>query len=83
MIMTLMACSSTSAGPLDHREPAIEVKPMSELCVTRGAIEQAAITQPTVRAFAPAASGDAAQLSFTFKGDAQTARALANGQERR
>lgn len=82
-MLAVMACSSTSAGPLEHREPAIEVRPMAELCVTRGAIEQAAITQPTVRAFAPNASGDAAQLSFTFKGDAQTARALANGQERR
>src|SRR6185312_5066309 len=72
-----------SAGPLEHRDPSIEVKPVGELCVTRGAIAKAAITEPTVRAVATNAAGDAAQLSFTFKGDAQTSRALANGQDRR
>ena len=82
-IIALMACGSTSAGPLEHRDPSIEVKPVGELCVTRGVIDKAAITEPTVRAFAPSAAGDAAQLSFTFKGDAQSSRALANGQERR
>ena len=82
-MLAMMACSATSAGPLEHREPSIAVKPVSELCVTRGAIDQAAITQPTVRAFAPSAAGDAAQLAFTFKGDAAESRALANGQDRR
>jgi hypothetical protein len=82
-LVTLTACSATSAGPLEHRDPTIDVKPVGELCVTRGAIDQAAITQPTVRAFAPSAAGDAAQLAFTLKGDARTARALANGQDRR
>ncbi|MEO6772928.1 MAG: hypothetical protein ABI467_07880 [Kofleriaceae bacterium] len=77
------ACSSTSAGPLEHRDPSIAIAPAGELCVTRGAIEQAAITEPTVRAFAPTSAGDAAQLAFTFRGDAPTARALANGQDRR
>jgi hypothetical protein len=82
-MLSLMACSATSAGPLEHRDPAIDVKPVGELCVTRGAIAKAAITEPTVRAVAPSAAGDAAQLAFTFKGDAQTSRALANGQDRR
>ena len=65
-MLVLMACSATSAGPLEHRDPAIEVKPVGELCVTRGAIDKAAIKEPTVRAFAPSAAGDAAQLAFTF-----------------
>jgi hypothetical protein len=82
-MLTIMACSATSAGPLEHRDPSIEVKPVGELCVTRGAIDKAAITQPTVRAVAPAAAGDAAQLTFTFKGHAAESRALANGQDRR
>lgn len=82
-IMTLMACGSSSAGPLEHREPAIAVKAVNDLCVTRGAIAEHAIAEPTVRAFAPDAAGDAAELAFTFRGDAATSRALANGQDRR
>jgi hypothetical protein len=77
-----MACGSTSAAPLD-KAPTIDVRPVADLCVTRGEIAASAITQPTVRAFAPSAGGDAAELAFTFGGDADTSRALANGQARR
>jgi len=76
-MLAVMACSTASAAPT------IAVTPVKDLCVTRGAIADHAIKEPTVRAFAPAAGGDAAQLSFTFKGDAATSRALANGQDRR
>jgi len=82
-MLALVACGSSSAGPLDKREPAVAVVPVTDLCVTRGAIADRAIAEPTVRAFAPNAAGDAAQLAFTFKGDAATSRALANGQDRR
>jgi hypothetical protein len=82
-MLTLMACGTTSAAPLEHREPAIAVAPVADLCVTRGAIAERAITEPTVRAFAPNAGGDAAELRFTFGGTAATSRALANGQDRR
>jgi hypothetical protein len=82
-MLALMACGSSSAGPLEQREPAIALKPIADLCVTRGAILDRAIAEPTVRAFAPNAAGDAAELAFTFKGDAATARALANGSDRR
>ena len=77
VMLAVMACSTASAAPT------IAVTPVKDLCVTRGAIADHAIKEPTVRAFAPAAGGDAAQLSFTFKGDAATSRALANGQDRR
>jgi hypothetical protein len=83
-VMMTTACGSTStAGPIAERAPAIDVHPVADLCVTRGEIAERSITQPTVRAFAPTAGGDAAQLTFTFGGDADTSRALANGQARR
>ena len=74
-MLMAMACSTANAS--------IAIAPVEELCVTRGAITDRAITEPTVRAFAPAAGGDAAQLAFTFQGDAATTRALANGHDRR
>jgi hypothetical protein len=81
LMLATMACSTTTAGP--ERGPSIAVWPVADLCVTRGAIADHAITEPTVRAIAPNAGGDAAQLAFTFNGDAATTRALASGQERR
>ena len=83
LMLSVMACGSTSAAPIADHAPSIDVHPVADLCVTRGEIAERAITEPTVRAFAPKAGGDAAQLTFTFGGDADTARALANGQARR
>jgi hypothetical protein len=77
VMLAVMACSTANAAPT------IAVAPVKDLCVTRGAIADRAIKEPTVRAFAPTAGGDAASLTFTFKGDAATTRALANGQDRR
>jgi hypothetical protein len=53
------------------------------LCVTMGAIANAAIGEPTVRAFAIGTSGDAAQLTFTYAGASRADRALENGELRR
>ena len=83
LMLVAAGCGSTSAAPMIDHAPSIAVKPVADLCVTRGDIAQSAITQPTVRAFAPSAGGDAAELAFTFGGDADTSRALANGQARR
>jgi hypothetical protein len=83
-MLAAMACGSTSAAPAPApAAPSIAVEPAGELCVTRGEIASRAITEPTVRAFAPRTTGDAAELTFTFRGDAATSRALANGQARR
>ena len=59
-------------------------KPVGELCVTRGVIAKAAITEPTVRAFAPSAGRRcrAARRSRS-RATPQSSRALANGQDRR
>lgn len=75
--LAVIACSTATAAPT------IAIVPVKDLCVTRGAIADRAIKDPTVRAFAPAAGGDAGELAFTFEGDAATSRALANGQDRR
>src|SRR5262249_19077110 len=54
------------------------------LCVTKGAARIGErVTQPTMRAFAHETSGDAAALTFTYRGQTEHTRALASGQERR
>lgn len=65
--------------------PAADLHPVAPaaLCVTKGAIEDATIAEPTVRAFALGSHGDDAQLSFTYAGKSDRARALASGQLRR
>lgn len=54
----------------------------ADLCVTKGALDGASIRAPTVRAFAPGTTGDAASLKFTWRGVADDTRALASGETR-
>lgn len=80
-------CGSTrsEAAPSDH-PPSIEVVPVANtaLCMTRGALDPAgAITEPTVRGYALGVGGDAAQLTFTYRGESNDTRELANGEARR
>ena len=65
--------------------PAVQLEPVApgRLCVTKGAIADAAIAEPTVRAVVPGSHGDAVQLTFTYGGRSARARALASGQLRR
>ena len=55
----------------------------ASLCVTRGALAQARVEVPTFRAVAPGHAGDAASITALVRGASDSARALANGQERR
>ena len=86
LVVAMAGCGTTplEAAP-GERTPSIDLAPVAHdsLCVTMGEVSDAAIRQPTVRAFARGAGGDAAQLSFTFGGDADTGRALSNGELRR
>lgn len=87
------ACGNThvegvaAADRLDKQEaPVVKLSPIAKeaLCVTKGAAwigER--VTQPTMRAFAHETSGDAAALTFTYRGETEHVRALASGQERR
>jgi hypothetical protein len=76
--------SRTEAAPRDHKAT-IDVAPIAadQLCVTKGALASASVEQPTVRGYAPGAGGDAAALTFTYRGETFESRALAGGQERR
>ena len=83
LLAAMTACGSSVAAPAIDRTPTIELHPVEQLCVTRGAIAGHAVAEPTVRAFALGAGGDAAELSFTYRGESPDARALASGQLRR
>ena len=82
LAMTACGTTRTEAAPREHA-PSIELHPVEELCATKGDVAGGAVREPTVRAYARGATGDAAQLTFTFNGDADTARALASGELRR
>jgi hypothetical protein len=80
-LLALAACGSapSEAAP---REAMVEVK--DGLCVTKGsAAIGSRVTEPTVRAVALGSSGTAATLTFTYRGDSASQRALASGQLRR
>ncbi len=76
-----------AADRLDQQEsPVVKLPSIAKesLCVTKGAARIGErVTQPTMRAFAHETSGEAAALTFTYRGETEHARALASGQERR
>jgi hypothetical protein len=70
----------------DLTAPSLSVAPIAadRLCVTKGAAALGTtITEPAVRAIALGSSGDAASLSFVFRGDTALSRELASGESRR
>ena len=82
--------SSTQAAPeksmTEKPVPRLAVSPIAadRLCVTMGAAAIGAkVTEPTMRAVALGSSGDAASLSFVFRGNSATTRELASGESRR
>jgi hypothetical protein len=65
-------------------KPIIQVAPVTNMCVTKGAAKLGAqVTEATMRAFAHGSSGDAASLTFIYRGEPENMRALASGQDRR
>lgn len=83
----LVACSGgsrTEAAPRNHK-PSIELAPIAQadLCVTKGAMTQTSIEDPTMRGYARGFGGDAASLTFTYRGETFETRELAGGQARR
>lgn len=88
LLVVLAACTGTrteAAPAVTTRAPSVEVAPVKSdaLCVTKGELDGAAIEVPTMRGYAIGAGGDAAQLTFTYKGESQESRALASGDVRR
>lgn len=76
--------SRSEAAPRDHK-PTIDVAPVAaaDLCVTKGALSDGAVAEPTMRGYALGAGGDAAALTFTYRGETFETRELAGGQARR
>lgn len=74
----------TEAAPRNHK-PTIDVAPIASdgLCVTKGHVAGNEIFEPTVRGYARGAGGDAASLTFTYRGESFETRELAGGQSRR
>jgi hypothetical protein len=80
--------NKTQAAP-SERAPAGKLEAITELCVTKGTVAfaggdavNAPVTDPTVRAVALASSGDAASMTFTYRGHSEKIKKLASGQER-
>lgn len=86
LVLALAGCAGTrtEAAPRD-RTPSIDVSPVAAdaLCVTHGELANGAVAVPTLRGVALGASGDAAQLTFTYRGESADSRALASGDLRR
>ena len=82
LLVALAACGSTSAAPVEPA-PSIAVSAIATeaLCATHGTVA-ARITDPTVRAYAPATRGDAAALAFRYVGPSAKVRELASGEAR-
>jgi hypothetical protein len=87
LLMLAAACggSRTEAAPAVDHAPSIELTPVGEkdLCITKGELAGKSIEVPTMRGFALGAGGDAAQVTFTYRGESFETRQLAGGQERR
>ncbi len=89
--MTLAACSGGKQLEAAPAETARSDKPVAKLapvkgamCVTKGTVAIGAkVNEPTMRAVALGSAGDAAAMTFTFRGDSDTVRELAGGQARR
>jgi hypothetical protein len=88
VLVAIAACGGgkqleAEAAPSD--KPVAKLDPIKDaLCVTKGAAAIGSkITAPTMRAVALGSAGDAASVTFTFRGDSDTVRELASGQARR
>lgn len=84
LLLLLAACSGSPSQAAPDRTVG-KLEPIGDSwCVTKGnAAIGGSITVPTVRAVAVGTQGDAAALTFTYRGHTQKVRELASGQERR
>ena len=79
-LLVLAACGSRleAAPPVK-----LDAFASDALCVTKGRIASAKVTEPTVRAVATTSTGEGAALTFVFRGDSARTRELASGDARR
>jgi hypothetical protein len=90
LIPTACGDKSTEAAPekslSEKPAPSRPVAPVAadRLCVTKGtAALGSRVTEPTMRAVALGSAGDAASLSFVYRGETAVSRDLASGESRR
>lgn len=84
LVLLAVGCGNKKDQGEKLMKPLIDVAPVANICVTKGkATLGAQVTEPTMRAFAHGTSGDAASLTFIYRGEPENMRALASGQERR
>lgn len=79
-------CSSArSEAASDPHAPLVDVAPIAsgDLCLTRGVLAGGAVDDPTFRGYMRGTDGEAAQLTFTYRGAPADVRELAGGQARR
>lgn len=82
VVLALAACGGNQGQTAPDRGSG-KLEPVTDLCVTKGrATIGAAITEPTMRAVALASQGEAAAMTFTYRGHTEQTRELASGQER-
>lgn len=83
LLLVVAACGSDLQAAPQKR--AVKLAPVTDtLCATKGAAKVGGtITDPTMRAFARGAAGDAAALEFVYRGDTEIVRELASGGARR
>lgn len=74
----------TEAAPRD-KKPTVDIAPVgaADLCVTKGHLAEGSVAEPTMRGYARGAGGNAAALTFTYRGESFETRELAGGQARR
>lgn len=81
--VALAACGASEAAP-EPRHAAHLAAITNALCATHGhATVGARVNDPTVRAYARGAGGDAAELAIVYRGETDDRRALASGPARR
>jgi hypothetical protein len=84
VLLALAACTGNKTQAAPSERVSGKLEPITDaLCVTKGTVAtNAPVTEPTVRAVALGSSGEAASMTFTYRGHSAKVRELASGQER-
>lgn len=84
-LLVLCAACGTSSQAAPERAPVGKLEPVKDLlCVTKGDVQLgAAVASPTTRAVALGTNGDAAAMTFAYRGHTRTTKELASGQTRK
>jgi hypothetical protein len=83
VLLLLAACGTSTQAAPERTAGKLELI-KDPLCVTKGAAQVGGeVTAPATRAVALGSSGDAAAMTFVYRGHTKDVKVLASGQERR